>query len=101
MAAAKGNNYNPNGRPVGAKSAKTRQWEEFAEYCLNEGLEKFFVELNKQNGKDYVAAFLHLLEYFKPKLSRIEGKREEQTVISISDLFTEAQKTIREKVSTD
>lgn len=75
MAASKGNNYNPNGRPQGAKSKKTIQWEYFAEYCMSEGLERFQTELNKLRGKEYVNAFLHLMEFFKPKHSRKDNQQ--------------------------
>lgn len=74
MSAPKKNCFNPMGRPKGAKSKKTKQWEYFAEYCMAEGLDKFTLEMNELKGKHYVQAYLHLMEYFKPKLSRIEGK---------------------------
>ncbi len=74
MAAPKGNCFNPAGRPVGSKSLKTQQWEYFVEYCMSEGLERFSVELNALKGKEYVNAFSGLLEYFKPKLSRFNGR---------------------------
>jgi hypothetical protein len=89
MAAAKGNRYNPKGRPVGAKSKKTLQWEQFAEYCMTEGLEKFSTELNRLEKKEYVTAFLNLLDYFKPKLSRHDQKLSAGAGLSLKSLFEE------------
>lgn len=90
MAAPKNNCFNPNGRPIGAKSKKTLQWEYFAEYCLNEGLDKFCQELVKLEKKDYVNAYLHLMEFFKPKLSRSNKEEEAKDIqVIISDFANE------------
>lgn len=68
----KGKSGNPKGRTEGSQNRKTEQWEAFAQYCLNGGLEKFEKELNSLKGEKYVYAFLNLLEYHKPKLARTE-----------------------------
>lgn len=72
MGAPKGNNFNPEGRPVGAKSKKTLQWEIFSEYMLGGGLEKFQKELNSLEGDKFVRSMIDLMEFFKPKLARSE-----------------------------
>jgi len=41
---------------------------------MNGGLEKFKQELNTLEGKDYVNAYLTLLEFHKPKLARNDNK---------------------------
>lgn len=63
------------GRKQGTPNKRTEQWEQFAEYCLNGGLDKFKTELTALKGEKYVNAFLTLLEYHKPKLARttLEG----------------------------
>ncbi len=91
MAAAKGNNYNPKGRPIGAKSKKTLQWEQFADYCMNQGLEKFCKELETLEGGDYVKAFLNLIEYFKPKLSRVDQQLSSKSGFSLADILNKAK----------
>ena len=63
---------NPKGKPRGTKSRKTKQWEIFSEYIISGGLTKFQKELNKLKGKEYVITFTSLLEFFKPKLGRID-----------------------------
>lgn len=67
-----GKSGNPNGRPKGAKGKKTQQWEQFAEWMMNEGMSKFQDELDKLEGKQYIEAVQNMIEYFQPKLSRTE-----------------------------
>lgn len=99
MSAPKNNCFNPNGRPKGAKSKKTKQWEYFAEYCVEEGCERFSQELNSLKGKEYVQAFLNLMEFFKPKLSRVDGNVTSTTHYTMNALFEEleARKTTCEE----
>jgi hypothetical protein len=58
------------GSRKGSPNKRTQQWETFADYCLNGGLQKFEKELNSLKGKQFVDAFTALLEYHKPKLAR-------------------------------
>lgn len=81
----KGRTNNPNGRPVGSRNRRTEQWQLFVDYCLNGGLEKFQDELNKLEGKDYVAAFISIIEFHKPKLARSEMKLEAEVRHTITD----------------
>jgi hypothetical protein len=60
------------GRLPGVKNKRTVQWETFSKYCLEGGLKRFEEELNKLEGKEFVAAFTTLLEFHKPKLARTE-----------------------------
>ena len=76
------------GRKEGSTNKKTAQWETFAEYCLNGGLERFEQELNSLEGKQFVDAFLTLLEYHKPKLSRTELKHEGDMQIKWNEVKT-------------
>lgn len=79
----KGQSGNPNGKPKGAVNKRTQQWEIFAEYCVNGGLERFQKELESLKGKAYVDAFANLLEFHKPKLSRAEVRHEGDTTTTI------------------
>lgn len=79
------------GRKEGSTNKKTAQWEAFAEYCLNGGLERFERELNTLEGKDYVNSFLSLLEYHKPKLGRTEVKHEVEKDTVKQLIFTSAK----------
>lgn len=73
MAALKGHKK-AGGRQKGTPNRKTETWETFAAYCIEGGLERFRSELEKLKGKQYVDAYLTLLEYHKPKLARVEKK---------------------------
>ena len=72
------------GRPKGSKDKRTVQWQTFSEYCLNGGLERFEQELNSLEGKQFVDAFLNLLEYHKPKLARVDVNNSGETKIKVS-----------------
>ena len=73
------------GKPKGAISKKTKQWEVFSAYCLEGGLQKFQEELNKLSGKAYVDSFTALLEFHKPKLGRTEHAGSLELKHDISD----------------
>ena len=71
------------GRQKGGKNKKTTQWEEFAKFCMEGGLDRYKEELLKLEGKDFVNAFQNQMEYFKPKLSRREITGEDGKPIAI------------------
>lgn len=71
------------GKKIGTPNKKSQQWEVFADYCVNGGLEKFQRELDALNGKTFVDAFTNLLEFHKPKLSRAEVRHEGDTTTTI------------------
>lgn len=56
-----------------ASTQKTRQWEDIGTYLTIHGSERFLAEIDQLKGKEYVAAFKDILEYFKPKLARTES----------------------------
>lgn len=81
------------GRTKGAKSKTTivketihsTMWDKVADKITGEGIEKCWQEMSKLSGKDYVACFMQLSEYFKPKLTRasveIEAKNSSIRVV--------------------
>lgn len=70
------------GRGKGSQNKKTETWEAFSAFCLDGGLQKFKTELNRLEKKDYVNAFLTLLEFHKPKLARTVDKEGEDVIPS-------------------
>lgn len=76
------------GRTKGTPNKKTEQWDMFASFCLEEGLEKFRKELSTLKGEKYVNAYISLLEFHKPKLART------QTEIELPDNTVKVVKTI-------
>ena len=94
MSFKKGESGNPNGRPHGAKSEKTKQWEALGESITGQQAEKFndFLDKlwNSRNDEDKMIAselYLKTLEYFKPKQARqtIVGEGDSPVQIIISD----------------
>jgi hypothetical protein len=77
-----GQSGNVKGKPVGAKSEKTKQWEELANSIVNEQSEQFNEFLmslwtgNKQDKALASELYLKTLEYFKPRQARTEVKQE-------------------------
>ena len=94
----KGKSGNPNGRPVGARSSKTQQWEALAESIIGEHAEGFNAIMrslkHRAEHEDdldatelYLNNYTKILDYFKPKLQRVtqvgeEGAPPVQIVIS-------------------
>ena len=65
------------GRPKGSKDIKTAQWENIGNYLVEEGSAKYLEHLKKLAASDpekYTDAYLKILEYFKPKRAREDGK---------------------------
>jgi hypothetical protein len=94
MSFKKGESGNPNGRPHGAKSEKTKQWEALGESITGQQAEQFNAFLDKlwnsRNDEDKMIAselYLKTLEYFKPKQARntIVGDSDSPVQIIISD----------------
>ena len=83
----KGQSGNINGKPKGAISLKTRGWDLLKETITTELTDKFMQEMSKLDGQQYINAYLNVLEFFRPRLSRTESKVEntnvEQVVINI------------------
>lgn len=68
----KGKSGNPNGRPAGTKDKKTEQWNQFGEYLINSGVERYIKFLKTLKDKDFADRFEKIIEYFKPKMQRTE-----------------------------
>jgi len=71
-----GKSGNPEGRPVGAKSEKTKQWEDLGEALLTRHAERANRIMETMPDDKFLDNYGKLLEYFKPKQARTEIKQE-------------------------
>ena len=71
-----GKSGNPTGRPNGAKSEKTLQWEALGEALLTKHSERANKILKTMPDDKFLDNYGKLLEYFKPKQARTEIKQE-------------------------
>ena len=82
----KGKSGNPNGKPKGIKSEKTMILETFCTDIIEGGIDRFNKAMNtlaEKNPAKYVDAYLALLEYVKPKLSRQDVNVDSKGELSI------------------
>jgi hypothetical protein len=83
------------GRPHGAKSNKTKikqsigidNWQALSNYVQNDGIDKLLNELQQLEGKEYVTAHMAILEYFKPKMQRVETNTEVNLFTGCDSIF--------------
>jgi hypothetical protein len=74
----KGITNNPNGRPVGSKNERTKEWEALAESIIgrhaegfNHTLSEFMKHPDPEMQLKGCQLYLQALEYFKPKQARV------------------------------
>ena len=68
MGLSKGQTNNPDGRKIGSKNKKTKQWEILGEAIVTRHSERFNQALDKLDDSEFVKAYTSILAYFKPKL---------------------------------
>jgi hypothetical protein len=79
----KGISGNPNGRPQGALSEKTKMWNELGEWFTQQGAAKCMRIMNDMEDEEYIKHYTALLEYFKPKQARITHSGDEKAPVII------------------
>lgn len=60
------------GKPKGATSYRTRQWEALGDAITTKHTERFNRLMEKAKDDQFLSLYLQTLEYFKPKLGRTE-----------------------------
>lgn len=75
----KGVSGNPEGKPEGAISTKTKEWHGWGEYVVGEnmplyaqGLNEMLTSSDEKVRQEGMKRYEAILEYFKPKLSRAD-----------------------------
>lgn len=64
---------NPHGRPKGAKSIRTQQWERLGRYLIEKGAERFIKVLQRLPDEEYIDAYSRIIKYFKPQLKQVDA----------------------------
>lgn len=59
-------------RPKGSKNEKTLQWDAFGKTLMDEGLPRLLRIMRESDDETFLKHYILLLEFFKPKLKRIE-----------------------------
>lgn len=80
----KGKSGNPNGKPAGILSEKTKQWNELKDSIVTIHAERFNSILATLEDEKFIDSYVKILEYFQPKLARTESKTEITTDKSIT-----------------
>jgi hypothetical protein len=73
-------------RKKGSKNQKTLDWEAFGRELIDGGLPRLQKILMTCDDDDFVRIYIPMLEYFKPKLKRIEnsqGEGDQKTIIEV------------------
>ena len=86
----KGEVRNPRGRPTGSKMSKADElWKQFGERVMTKGLDKYETWLfSKSISPDrFASEFVWLMEFFRPRLQRIETKIDIQEIQAIEMIF--------------
>jgi hypothetical protein len=73
----KGVSGNPAGRAPGSSYKENTIVRNAIHTILNDGVDKLRLEMNKLEGKDYLAAYIAMLEYVIPKKARIQVSNED------------------------
>jgi len=89
----KGESGNPSGRKKGVDNKIGAEVKELISDFLETDYTKFTAEMGKLEGKDYVTAYLKLLEYELPK------KRQQEDVIDFSNLTEEQAAKVVERLA--
>jgi len=72
----------PKGKTLIKQAIGLDSWESLQNYLIGKGAEKFIIELQAMEGKDFTINFLASMEFFKPKLARTEISGEIDTTIT-------------------
>ena len=70
----------------GTKQNKTLEWEEFGRQLLEGGMPRVLAIMNSGEDKEFLDMFTNILEYFKPKLSRVESSGTSTVTVNVTSL---------------
>jgi hypothetical protein len=76
-------------RPKGSKNKKSIQWEALGGYITEQGLTRLMTILETCDDQTFLRNYVQLLEYFKPKLKRLEVDETDKKPAVIKVLWDE------------
>ncbi len=83
-------------KPRGAISAKTIAWNNLGDFITEQGAERLKRILAESDDATFMKVYIQLIEYFKPKQSRIEpDKFQEKHTITVSIIGDDKKPTIK------
>ena len=80
----KGVSGNVEGKKPGTKNEKTKGWELLRETITTGMTDKFMREMESLNGTQYINAYLNVMEFFRPRLSRAETINQNENIETIT-----------------
>lgn len=78
-------------RPKGSKNQKSIEWEALGNFITNQGLTRLMTILETCDDQTFLRNYVQLLEYFKPKMKRLEVTEGEKQSTIIQVLWDEVQ----------
>ena len=80
----------------GAVSAKTIAWNNLGDFITGQGAERLKRMLSETDDVTFMKVYLQLIEYFKPKQSRIEPEKfHEKHTITVSIIGDDKKPTVK------
>jgi hypothetical protein len=70
-------------RPKGSKNQKTIEWDEFGRMLTEQGIKRVAAILETCDDETFIRTYVQLLEYFKPKMKRLEVRDHESSPVEI------------------
>ena len=68
-------------KPIGAVSQKTKAWEQLGDFITEAGAMRVKTILATCDEETFLKYYSQFMEYFKPKLSRVESKADVNATI--------------------
>ncbi len=83
-------------KPKGAVSAKTVAWNKLGDFITGQGAERLKRILSELDDVTFMKVYIQLIEYFKPKQSRIEPEKfPEKHTITVSIIGDDKKPSIK------
>jgi hypothetical protein len=75
------------GRKPGSVNKKTALLEGFAQTIVENGMQRFQIELNRLDGPQFLHTYLQVFEYVRPKLARAEITGKDGEDFKVNQVF--------------